>query len=347
MRTKPLTRDVLAKFLPNQEAIRSFETIFQQAGQFETTYALGSLLVGGADGAVVSISDVAIGNVLLSGGVGALPLYGKVGLTTHVSGVLPGANGGTGISTYTTGDLIYASGSSALSKLSDVATGNALISGGVGAAPEWGKITLTGHVSGTLPVANGGTGIATLTANRIPYGNGTGAFQSSSSFTFDGTTVTVPALTATAAITPSQTAGIVGTTTNNNANAGSFGEAVRSYQGVTNFPTSTQWGDLTSISLTAGDWDVSSVILAGANGATVVEWRTGISATSGNSSAGLTAGDNQANCLPPTATANSSMTIPCFRVSISSTTTYYLKYFADYSVATPQALGRLSARRVR
>ena len=40
---------------------------------------------------------------------------------------------------------------------------------------------------GTIGVAYGGTGLATLTANYIPYGNGTSAFQSSSGFTFDGT----------------------------------------------------------------------------------------------------------------------------------------------------------------
>ena len=45
--------------------------------------------------------------------------------------------------------------------------------------------------SGILPVANGGTGIATLTANYIPYGNGTSAFQSSANHTFDGTTLTL------------------------------------------------------------------------------------------------------------------------------------------------------------
>ena len=42
-------------------------------------------------------------------------------------------------------------------------------------------------VAGTLNVANGGTGLTSLTANRIPYGNGTSAFQSSSALTFDGT----------------------------------------------------------------------------------------------------------------------------------------------------------------
>lgn len=70
------------------------------------------------------------------------------------------ATGGTGITSYTIGDMVYASGATTLSKLADVATGNALISGGVGVAPSWGKIPLTSHISGILPVANGGTGVA-------------------------------------------------------------------------------------------------------------------------------------------------------------------------------------------
>jgi hypothetical protein len=62
-----------------------------------------------------------------------------------------------------------------LSRLADVATGNALISGGVGVAPSWGKIGLTTHVSGTLPVANGGTGVtsSTGTTNVVLSGSPT------------------------------------------------------------------------------------------------------------------------------------------------------------------------------
>ena len=73
--------------------------------------------------------------------------------------------GGTGLTSYTVGDIIYASASETLTKLSGVATGSALISGGVGAAPSWGKIGLTTHVSGTLGVANGGTGVTTSTGS--------------------------------------------------------------------------------------------------------------------------------------------------------------------------------------
>jgi hypothetical protein len=38
-------------------------------------------------------------------------------------------------------------------------------------------VSLTSGVTGTLPVANGGTGSATLTANNVLLGNGTGALQ--------------------------------------------------------------------------------------------------------------------------------------------------------------------------
>jgi hypothetical protein len=82
-------------------------------------------------------------------------------LSTGVTGTLPVTNGGTGQTSYAVGDIVYANTTTTLAKLPDVATGNALISGGVGVAPSYGKIGLTTHVSGTLPVANGGTGTTT------------------------------------------------------------------------------------------------------------------------------------------------------------------------------------------
>jgi hypothetical protein len=42
-----------------------------------------------------------------------------------------------------------------------------------------------------LEVGSGGTGLTTLTANYIPYGNGTGAYSSSSNLTFNGSTFSV------------------------------------------------------------------------------------------------------------------------------------------------------------
>ena len=105
-----------------------------------------------------TISGSATGVTSLSfGSTGLTPSTATTGAVT-VAGTLVAANGGTGLSSYAIGDIIYASGSTALSKLAAVATGNVLISGGLTTAPSWGKVGLATHVSGTLPVANGGTG---------------------------------------------------------------------------------------------------------------------------------------------------------------------------------------------
>jgi hypothetical protein len=91
------------------------------------------------------------------------PAWAQVDISNGVTGTLPATSGGTGQSSYAVGDLIYADTTTSLAKLADVATGNALISGGVSTAPSWGKIGLATHVSGTLPVANGGTGVTSST----------------------------------------------------------------------------------------------------------------------------------------------------------------------------------------
>jgi hypothetical protein len=98
--------------------------------------------------------------------------------------VVPATAGGTGQTSYAIGDLLYANTTTTLAKLADVATGNALISGGVGVAPSWGKIGLTTHISGVLPVANGGTNAST--ASITSFNNITGYSASGAT----GTTTT-------------------------------------------------------------------------------------------------------------------------------------------------------------
>jgi hypothetical protein len=139
-----------------------------------------------AQGQITSASNTAIainGNQITSGTVGSAYISGSYTSITGVGVLTAGtwnatavaaAYGGTGQTSYTIGDLLYASGTTTVSKLADVATGNALISGGVGAAPSYGKIGLTTHVSGTLPIANGGTNSTdTPTSGGVGYGTGT------------------------------------------------------------------------------------------------------------------------------------------------------------------------------
>ena len=97
--------------------------------------------------------------------------------------------GGTGQTSYAVGDLLYANTTTTLAKLADVATGNALISGGVSTAPSYGKIGLTTHVSGTLPVANGGTATSTaFTTGSVVFAGASGVYsQNNASFFWDNT----------------------------------------------------------------------------------------------------------------------------------------------------------------
>jgi hypothetical protein len=54
-------------------------------------------------------------------------------------------------------------------------------------AAQIGDYVLSGSgLTGVLPVSRGGTGLTSLTAGRIPYGNGTSAFSSSASLTYNG-----------------------------------------------------------------------------------------------------------------------------------------------------------------
>lgn len=178
---------------------------FSSASTWASSAALAAnaLVIGGGDGVAPSTTTTGTG-VLTALGVntgtaGAFVVNGGAGGTpssltlTNATG-LPAAGGGTGQSSYTTGDLLYASGATTLSKLADVATGNVLISGGVGVAPSWGKVNVTTAISGILPSANGGTGMAFFTVS--------GPATTAKTFTFPNASSTV--LTTNAAVTVAQ-----------------------------------------------------------------------------------------------------------------------------------------------
>lgn len=112
------------------------------------------------------------GTVFRVPSAGGAPAFGAVDLdvAAAVTGTLGVANGGTNLASYATGDILYASGATTLAKLAAASSGNALLSG---TSPSWGKVGLTSHVSGTLPVGNGGTGQVTFTVSGVLLGNGT------------------------------------------------------------------------------------------------------------------------------------------------------------------------------
>lgn len=91
-------------------------------------------------------------------------------------GVALGAtSGGTGLATATQGDLLYASAANTYSALAkNTSSTRVLTNTGTSNNPAWAQVDLTTGVTGTLPVANGGSGAATLTG--VLLGNGTSAF---------------------------------------------------------------------------------------------------------------------------------------------------------------------------
>lgn len=93
------------------------------------------------------------------------------GTVSNLVSALSTTDGGTGLNSYTTGDILYANASDSLTTLSSVATGNVLVSG---TSPSWGKVNLTTHISGILAIANGGTNASSIgSAGTVAYSNGT------------------------------------------------------------------------------------------------------------------------------------------------------------------------------
>lgn len=139
------------------------------------TYLGGSLVKTSGDQSITgtkTFSSVVLTSATINGGAinnCTIPFS-----TNTFTGQLPVANGGTGLASYSVGSLLYASGSTTLSGLAAAATGNVLLSG---STPSWGKVGLTTHVDGVLPVTRGGTGVNTLTAGVVKC-NGTSNFSS-------------------------------------------------------------------------------------------------------------------------------------------------------------------------
>ena len=66
------------------------------------------------------------------------------------------------------GDTLYATSTTVLSRLAkDANDSRVLTNTGTKNTPAWAQVTLTTGVTGTLPVANGGTGATTLTDKAV------------------------------------------------------------------------------------------------------------------------------------------------------------------------------------
>jgi hypothetical protein len=145
--------------------------------------------------------------------------------------------------------------------------------------------------------------------------------------------------------------GTAGTTTNDNADTGVVGEYVASNVGNTAVTLTTGvTANLTSISLTAGDWDVQGNVGFDTEAtANITYWYAGVTKTSATLEGGYFQSTNMASPSGGIVFGANAFSLPSpvARISLSATTTVYLITNVGFTVAAVKAGGMIKARRVR
>lgn len=138
-----------------------------------------------------------------------------------------------------------------------------------------------------------------------------------------------------------------GTTTNDDAAAGNIGEklAAVTLTGAAVSLTTTVTANIDSVSLTAGDWELSGQVAFNLSGATATDMKWGYSTTSATLGADTTYNELPASYAGVTSTLKNN--IPPGRISISGTTKVYLVAQSTFTVGTVTAFGTIRARRMR
>lgn len=321
----------------------------------------GQILIGTTASDPVAAAINSGTNILVQNSSGSI--------TIGITGTIGVTNGGTGLASVTAHNLLIGNDTSPLTLLAPSATaGVPLISQGSSADPAY----------GTALVPGGGTGLTSATAYAVLCGGttSTGAFQSIAGVgsigqvltsngpgalpTFQNVTGTGTVNSGTAgqlayyattgtAVSGGQLGNIAGTTTNDNAAAGNVGEFKSSVVPIGSAVTLTTSGvpvDITSISLTAGDWDVWGNVgftgngIVGASG--WYAWTSATSATQPDLSLA------SIQVLTASASTTLAEAVPYQRYSLASTTTIYLTgEFAAGAVTSVVGFGGIYARRVR
>lgn len=239
--------------------------------------------------------------------------------------------------------------------------GQMIMSTGASSAPSWSStlpsLTLSNTNTGGVTFTISSTSNTSAGASMLLTGNGAttpskylGVLNGSFYILNNAGSTQIFSLTDagnavfTGSVQPSQTGGIIGTTTSNNANAGSVGEFLTATTSGVSLTNSTA-ANCASQSLTAGDYEVSGTVLYNPGATTTMTGFTqGVGTTSAGFSGGGTYTQYSLNFITGQGQAFST---PVIRVSLSSTTTVYLVGYAAFAASTMTCTGYLHIRRVR
>lgn len=343
----------------------------------------------GLTGGIVLVAQAGDIRLLPTGNVGiknsapttALDVTGTVTATAFVgdisgctgfpvTGILPPANGGTGTSVvFTPGSVVFAGGSGAYSEsnsnlfydqvngrfsvgtnsptdrfnvhaneniITTAAITNSLV--GTGAGAQFEAVNSSGH---TLDV-----GVTSTTFNIIPYPDT--AFISSTDAT-GGMIFTTNM--GDISLLPTGNVNIQGCTDGSSAAITDVGAIISSIVLVgsaVSLTTGTP-ANVTSMILTAGDWDIYGSVSISVNGTTTISsFTSAINTVSATIPLGGVLGKSFQN-LNLTFTTGSPITLDAgnCNLSVSSNTTVYLIALVDFAVSNADAYGSIYARRRR
>lgn len=140
-----------------------------------TLAANGVVLGNGTSAAQVTAAGSA-NQVLRVPGAGGAPAFGAIDLSAAdaTANQLPVGKGGTGAATFTANGSLYGNGTGAI-QVTAAGTEHQVLRAGAAGVPSYGAVNLaqSAAVTGTLPVGNGGTGVASLTSNAVLLGGAT------------------------------------------------------------------------------------------------------------------------------------------------------------------------------
>jgi len=256
-------------------------------------------------------------------------------LTIAFGGVLGVSSGGTALTSGNSGGVLAFIGSDTIASSAALDIHGLVVGGGAGGVPATIGVGANGQVllgnTSAAPAWGTVSGDGSITALGVLTVTETGGV----------------AFTAYATATIGQ---LPGTATNDDAAAGKIGQYVSSTlaSGSAVSLTTGIPANVTSISLTAGDWDVTGVVDF-AFGATTsyTALMGGISTTANTFGAQDSRFDFETPAAVPTATTAPAWVVPVVRLSLAATTTVYLVAAANFTVSTLGTYGTIRARRMR